>query len=30
MKLGLNSAILGDLSFEVLVDFAVENNWECL
>jgi len=30
MKLGLNSAILGDLSFEELVDFAVENNLECL
>lgn len=30
MKLGLNSAILGDLSFEELVDFAAENNLECL
>lgn len=30
MKLGLNSAILGDLSFEELVDFASENNLECL
>ncbi len=30
MKLGLNSAILGDLSFEQLVDFAAENDLECL
>ncbi|GFP74704.1 sugar phosphate isomerase/epimerase family protein [Clostridium fungisolvens] len=30
MKLGLNSAILGDLNFEELVDFAAENNLECL
>ncbi|MDS0524190.1 sugar phosphate isomerase/epimerase [Clostridium sp. SHJSY1] len=30
MKLGLNSAILGELNFEELVDFAAENNLECL
>ena len=30
MKLGLNSAILGDLNFEQLVDFASENGLECL
>lgn len=30
MKLGLNSAILGDLSFEELVDFAEKNNLDCL
>jgi sugar phosphate isomerase/epimerase len=30
MKLGLNSAILGNLTFEKLVDFAADNNLECL
>ena len=30
MKLGLNSAVLADLSFEELVDFAALNNLECL
>lgn len=30
MKLGLNSAIFDDLSFEELVDFAAENDLTCL
>lgn len=30
MKLGLNSAILGELSFEEVMDFASENRLECL
>jgi sugar phosphate isomerase/epimerase len=30
MKLGLNSAVLADLSFEELVNFAALNNLECL
>lgn len=30
MKLGLNSAILGELSFEEAMDFAAENKLECM
>lgn len=30
MKLGLNSAILGELSFEEAMDFASENKLECM
>ncbi len=30
MKLGLNSAILGDLSFEKMIDFLAENELECV
>ncbi|HIT07763.1 MAG TPA: sugar phosphate isomerase/epimerase [Candidatus Merdivicinus faecavium] len=30
MKLGFVSAILGDLSFEEMIDFAAENGFECV
>ena len=30
MKLGLNSAILGELSFEEAMNFAAENKLECM
>ena len=30
MKLGLVSAILGDLSFEEMIDFLAENGFQCV